>query len=326
MNEKIKVAFIYKYDCEFLTGKFFANAYYHFFMDALKRNDKIDVTYFPADNKFDVSILKNKYQIILLPDNSPMATPDELIGIKDINIPVISRVNDPHSVEKQGKIKYHENYKIDYYFGYMHESYFHQFYPKHFKFKTIVYGLEPSLYQNLTPYNNRIKNRILNSGVIGNSKIHSKIINTIRNPKSNSYKHYKLRTLCTQLPYVDYTPTLEHEYINDKFPLLLSKYATSIAATTYFPTIRYWEIPAAGCLTFMEITDKNKGKYLGYKDGESAIFINENNYKDKFEWYLNDLENSRWEAIANVGRDHALTELNNDKAVNSLAQLMKELI
>ena len=326
MNEKIRVAFIYKHNCEWLTGKYFASTYYHFFMDALKRNDKIDVTYFPADNKFDVSILKNKYQIILLADDSPMATPDELIGIKDINIPVISRVNDPHSAKNQGKIKYHESYKIDYYFGYMHESYFHQFYPKHFKFKTIVYGLEPSLYQNLAPYNNRIKNKILDSGVIGNSKIHSRIVNTICNPKSNSYKHYKLRTLCTQLPYVDYTPTLEHEYIKDKFPLLLSKYAASIAATTYFPTIRYWEIPAAGCLTFMEITDRNKGEYLGYKDGISAIFINENNYKDKFEWYLNDLENSRWEAIANVGRDHALTELNNDKAVSSLVQLMRDLI
>lgn len=326
MNKKIKVAFIYKQNCVFLTGSFFANAYYHFFMNALKRNNKIDVDYFPTGNSFDISTLKNNYDIILLSDNTPYGTPDEILGIKDSDIPVISRVNDPHWAKKEKSAQYHEKYKINYYFGYMHESYFHQFYPKQFKFRTIVYGLEPSLYQNLTPYNNRIKGRILNSGTIGNLKTHSRIINSIRNPASNSYKHYKLRTLCTKLPYIDYTPTLEHEYVNDKFPQLLSKYAASIAATTYFPTIRYWEIPAAGCLTFMEITDKNKGDYLGYEDGETAIFINENNYKKKFEEYLNDIDNPKWEQIATAGKNYALQELNNDKAVNSLVNLMKELL
>ena len=32
----------------------------------------------------------------------------------------------------------------------------------------------------------------------------------------------------------------------------------------------------------MEITEKNNGEYLGYIDGESAIFINEKNYQNKF--------------------------------------------
>ena len=326
MTQKIRVAFIYKKSCEFLTGKHFANTYYHFFMDAIKRNDRIQVTYFPTDDKFDVSDLKGKYDIILLSENHSIWTPDEIIGIHKLEIPVICRVNDPHNAKWTGRIEYHEKYKIDYYFGYMHESYFHEFYPKHFKFKTIIYGLESSLYQNLVPYEKRIKNKILNSGAIGNPKFHSKIINTIRNPESNSYKHYKLRTLCAQLPYVDYTPTLEHEYVNDKYPLLLSKYAASIAATTYFPTIRYWEVPAAGCLTFMEITEKNHGEYLGYKDGETAIFINEKNYKNKFEEYLADVENSKWEQIANAGRQYAIMELSNDKAVDSLVDLMEELI
>ena len=34
----------------------------------------------------------------------------------------------------------------------------------------------------------------------------------------------------------------------------------AIAATSVETTIKYWEIPAAGCLTFMEITEKNKGR------------------------------------------------------------------
>lgn len=325
MKEKIRVAFIYKKSCEFLTGKHFANTYYHFFMSALKRNRDLEMNYIETGDSYNVVDLKGKIDVILLFDNSPIGTPNELVGLKELGVPVISRVNDPHDAKKLGKIQYHEKYKIDYYFGYMHESYFHQFYPKNFKFETIVYGLEPSLYQNLTPYKDRIKNRILNSGAVGNPKFHSRIINTLKNPTSNSYKHYKLRTLCNKLSYVDYTPTLEHDFVNDRYPLLLSRYAAAICATTYFPTIRYMEIPAAGCLTFMEITDKNNGYYLGYKDGENAVFINENNYERKFQEYMQSNEDPRWEKIANAGKEHSLNNLNNDKAVEQLVNLMKKL-
>ena len=131
--------------------------------------------------------------------------------------------------------------------------------------------------------------------------------------------------MCNELSYVDYTSPLEHQYVNDRYPLLLSKYAAAIAATTSFPTIKYWEIPAAGCLTFMEITEKNNGAYTGFIDGKSAIFINENNFKEKFNEYLSDIENPKWGKIANEGRNHALTNLNNDQAVKSLVDLIREL-
>ena len=175
-------------------------------------------------------------------------------------------------------------------------------------------------------FNQRIKNKILNSGATGNQKITSKMFGLITDPDSNAYKHYKLRAMCNKLPYVDYTPTLQSEYVNDKYPLLLSKYAAAIAATTTFPTIKYWEIPAAGTLTFMEITDLNMGKYLGFVDGKSTVFINENNYKQKFEEYLHDLDDPKWEEIALAGRKYALDELNNDKAVTSLVDLITELM
>ena len=108
-------------------------------------------------------------------------------------------------------------------------------------------------------------------------KFISRIVNYVRNPKYNSLSTYKLRTKCNELPFVDYTSTLQHEFVGDKYTLLLQKYAAAIAAATLEPTVKYWEIPAAGCLTFMEITTKNKGEYLGFKDGESSIFINESN-------------------------------------------------
>lgn len=81
-----------------------------------------------------------------------------------------------------------------------------------------------------------------------------------------------------------------------------------------------------GDLIKMEITEKNKGDYLGFIDGETAIFINEKNYQDKFEEFLRDHDNPKWERIANAGRKYALTNFNNDKAVNTLVDLMEELI
>ena len=47
--------------------------------------------------------------------------------------------------------------------------------------------------------------------------------------------------------------------------------------------IKYLENSAAGCLTFMEITKKNRGTYFGFIDDETAVFINQDNYKEKFD-------------------------------------------
>ena len=250
--------------------------------------------------------------------------PKELIGIEELDIPVIADVCDPQ--DAKNAIKFHKKWKIDHYFHYYPEALFHDLFPKNFKYTSIIFGLEPSLYQNVSPFRDRMKNKILNSGAVGNTKFLSRILNSIRNPKWNSYNYYTLRTKCNDLQYVDYTATLSHEYVGDKYSLLLQKYAGAIAATSVETTIIYWDIPAAGCLTFMEITEKNKGNYLGYVDGETSVFINEDNYEQKFEKFLSDPENPKWEKIANAGRDYALKNFNNDKAANSLADLMESML
>ena len=76
----------------------------------------------------------------------------------------------------------------------------------------------------------------------------------------------------------------------------------------------------------MEITEKNDGKFIGFKDDESAIFINENNYQKKFQEFLSDPDNPKWEEIAHLGRKFAMNELNNDKAVEAIIEVINELI
>ena len=76
----------------------------------------------------------------------------------------------------------------------------------------------------------------------------------------------------------------------------------------------------------MEITDLNNGKYLGFRDYETSIFIDEKNYKQKFNEYLENPNDERWEKIAQKGRDHTLKNFNNDEAVKKLILLIDELL
>ena len=321
--DKIKVAFIYKASNIFMTGKHFDNNYYNFFLKALPRNKNIEVTNFTEEEKFDIEKLENKFDVILLWQNNEFGTPD-LINIKNSKIPVITRCADPREIEITKK--YHKKWKIDYYFHFWPESFFHSFLPKNFKYKSIIYGLESSLYKNTTPFEDRIKNKILNSGAIGNTKLLSKIINDIKNPKWNAYRVYYLRTIINNLPYVDYFPTLQNEFVGDKFPLLLQKYQAAVAASTTNPVAKMWEIPAAGCMTFLEVNEKNNADFVGFKNNENAIFINEENYKEKFQEYLENVEDTKWRNIAEKGRKFVIDNLNNDKAVESLVELMQRAI
>ena len=320
--KKIKTAFIYKPSNPYMSKTAWATTYYHFFMNALNRHADLDMAYFPAEKKFDVSKLRDKFDIILLWENHPWGSPDELSGIQNLDIPVICRINDPQDTTK-GKIDYHEKYKIDHYFGYIPERFFYKYFPKNFKYKVIFFGVEPKLYENLTPYSKRINKKILCSGAAASTKFSSRLRNIIRGEVSQ-WKHYKLRTKCIELPYVDYTSTLQHEFINDKYPLLLMKYCTSIAACSSYPVIKYWESTAAGCLTFMEVTEKNQANILGFEDGKNAIFINEKNYEKKLSEFISDPKNTKWSEIAENGRKYTMNNLTNDNAANSLVNLFKE--
>lgn len=331
-NDKIKVAFIYKPSNPYYSSTYYDTTIYNFFWIALKRSNELDITYFPNEDGFDTAQLKGKFDVILLPNNYHTWTPN-LIGIQNLKIPVISKTGDPHYAKKLKQFQYHEKFKIDYYFNFMAEKYFHKFYPRDFKYKTIVLGLEPSLYQSVLPFKDRIKDKILNTGQVGNIKLKSRIANRVIHPRRSNWYFYKLRTLCNQLPYVE-KQTLgkedpkkkQEKFLGNSYPLLLSKYRSAIAATTFYPTTKYWETTCAGCMTFMEVTDLNYGHYLGFEDKKTAIFINENNYRDKFQEYLQNPDDPEWEKIADAGRNYVLNNLTNDHAVKSLVALMREVI
>ena len=324
-DKKIRVSLVYKKSYNYFQPDHFDQTSYDFFFKALKRNIQLEISYYPCEKKFDVSKIKGKCDVILLPNNSTDGSPDVLIGIKNSNIPVISRTGDPYDAKKYNQIEFCEENKIDYLFSSLPDSFIYKYYPKNIKHKIIIFGLEPELYQNIPPFKTRIKDRILITGAMGRTDLKNRAANYILNPGRSGWYHYKLRTLCKKLDYVEYTGIEGKKYLTEDYPTYTSKYRAIIAATTFYPTLKYWENAAAGCLTFMEITEKNDGYFLGYKDNETSIFINEKNYKEKFQQYLSDPDNPKWEQIANAGREYTMNNLTNDRAVSSLVELMKEV-
>ena len=335
-DKKIRVALVYKKSYNYFQPDHFDQTSYDFFFKALKRNEELEIFYYPCEKNFDVSKVKGKCDIILLPNNravdyddgSTDGAPDELIGIKGLSIPVISRTGDPHDAKKYNQIEFCEKNKIDYLFSSLPDSLIYKYYPKNIKQKIIIFGLEPELYQNVPPFKTRIKDRILITGKMGRTDLKNRAANYILNPRRSGWYLYKLRTICKELDYVEYSGINEKlsDNKNQDYPAYTSKYRAIIAATTFYPTLKYWENAAAGCLTFMEITEKNNGYFLGYKDNETAIFINEKNYKEKFRQYIDDPDNPKWEQIANAGREYTMNNLTNEQALISLVELMKEII
>ena len=326
LKDRIDVAFIYKKSYKFFHKEHFDQTTNDFFMNALNRNERLNVSYFPCENEFDAKKLGGKQDIILFANNELDAIPEFIHGINNLTIPIITKTGDPHRAEEYKQIELHEKLKIDAYWSLQPKEYFYEYYPKNILYKEILWGIESSKYQNLNSYSNRIKDRILNSGNVGRTDIKSKTLHVFSRKINSALYFYKLRTTWNDSSCVDYAGMKNNVYINDNYPECLSRYCSSIATGTIYPVIKFFEIPAAGCLTFMEITEKNHGKYLGFENDKSAIFINEENYKHKFEEYLRDPHNEKWEKIADAGKKHALTVANNDTAVKNLIQIIEELI
>ena len=313
-----------------LNGRGSVKVDYYFFNRAIFRNRNLEVDYMDALGRIDASGLEKGYDVVLLPQID-IASSLALGGsIRNCRIPVIGRPHDPHTAMKRDMVELAESLKVDWFFDRYDPASFYEYYPKRFKFESVYMGLEPSLCKSKTPWTERVPDRIAISGVLDERFDFLRMLYYrvyLRRPKALLPGfHYKLRTKCNSLPYVVHARDIYPGHGTDELHVILSMFKAAIAATTSFPTVKYKETPAAGCLTFMEITERNHGAYLGYEDGKSAIFINETNYKKKFREYLDSQDDPRWERIAHEGRRHALENLSNDNGVDKLVSIMRRAL
>ena len=137
LEKKIRVTFIYK-DCLSLSKDNFFTQHRNLLLNALKRNNQIEMNYVLTEDTFDIDKIKGKTDIILLYEDQNMyanCVPDDLEKIKDSNIPVIVKIGDPWDAKKYDAKAHQEKYKIDGYFGTYDSDFFYKYYPKSFNYK-----------------------------------------------------------------------------------------------------------------------------------------------------------------------------------------------
>jgi len=78
----------------------------------------------------------------------------------------------------------------------------------------------------------------------------------------------------------------------------LSQFAGSLALCDWYAVSKYFEIPLAGCVSFMQDNPGCSG--LGFEDGVNAVFVNKANFDDKIEHFLRHTED--YQGIADAGR------------------------
>ena len=325
----IRVAMVYSSGNARMNGTHPIKTAYYFFQHAMLRNKKLMVEHLDALRRVNISKLKKDYDVVVIP-YLDLATSLALRGIKDSNIPVIVEPGDPQSVLRRDMIGLADSVKPNWFFDFYAPESFYKYYPKRFKYEVVHIGLEPSLYTNAASWDERVSDKIAISGALDKPDIIHKIYYRIylRRPKAlSSDFYYKLRTRCNKIPYVIHTRDIYPQQSTDQLCVVLSRFKAAIAAMTVYPTIKYKETPAAGCLTFMESTSRNYGvSHLGFKDGKNAIFIDESNYLEKFQEYLDSQDDPKWKKIAQEGRMHALKNLSNDAGVEMLINIMRKAL
>lgn len=91
-----------------------------------------------------------------------------------------------------------------------------------------------------------------------------------------------------------------------------------------FTLMKYFEIPACGTLLFGEQTEELKT--LGFRDGVNFVEVNEDNFHEKFDYYIRGMGRKDLKAITYNGRDLILKRHTWQIRVRELLTNIKEIL
>jgi len=296
---KLKVAFIYEKSNKSLTIDYYHSNAYRFFMDGLLKSSRLETTAIPFNKRIDCSNLNGFDVLVFFNLNS-----GEYFGIDKVDAFKIVRSPDSHNIDSRW-ISLCRNGNINHAFNNQTKIYARKFLPKDIRYHQIIFGINKEVY-NTKPFSLRRKDKILLSGTLWSSYF------------------YNLRRKCWQLKCVEYIPVNRNN--PGSYSDVLTQYRAAIAACTFYSVAKYWELPACSCLTFMEVNAENGCGELGFVDGHNAIFINEDNYKERLEEFINDPDNPKWETIAANGRQFVLENYENEIQLNKLIDIFESCI
>ena len=275
----------------------------NFFIDGLSENNRIEYTKCSVEkSEVDCSQFMDFDVLILFPWGKNFLTMHNLHKVK---VPKVIRLPDAHSVTKEWMKNWREQ-NVKHFISNTCVKYTRKYLSEEFNFYTIIPGIIP-FSVDLVKFNSRRKDKILLTGAMGNKRC------------------YALRRVCASTLGVVRVRE-KPAWIREKYSILLSSYRASIAACTVMPVYKYFEIPACGTLCFMEINEVNGYEEFSFIDKENAIFITKDNYRERFNEFLDNPDDPKWEQIALNGRDLIEREYSNKVQVNKFIDILYQIV
>lgn len=293
----MRLAVVYNSKEKGLTGRHWTNNAKRFFIDGLQQSERLEQVSFviqhePLDakelNSFDAVIF---YSL----ENVDVFNLHKLKAVKVVRAP------DPHSITQEFCEQILEG-EVDFVINHHTPKWACKFLHPGIKYEQIIFGITRELHKS-PPYDERYPGVLL-TGALHRSEF------------------YYLRQVCKNYDGVTYIGK-EAGYVGDRYPELLGRHRAAIAACTVSSVYKYFEIPACGCVSFMEVNRENGCERLGFVDGESAIYINHDNAAKRIDRFVKNQSDPRYKVVAQNGREFVLRHYENRVQVDRLLDLIE---
>jgi hypothetical protein len=270
------------------------------------RREDVEFVHLAADpNVFDVKELrKDRYDICLLYEGTSYGLPDKLKNIEKREIPWCVWVGDAH-YRAEYKAAFFRELHVKHCAYIQGPKYFYVFYPKEFEYEFLPLGVEWSLFEEVRPWEERIEGKILNTGSLAKGPF------------------YGLRRAVNDFSFVEYRGKGKSTF-GDRYVETLSRFQGAVAACSVCPVNKFLEIPAAGCVAFMECTEENEAELLGFPEN-SVVRINEDTAYWKMWQFLDDDHSPYWEKVAAAGREYVRLNYTNDKCAERMVRWLERI-
>lgn len=302
----LDVALLYNRRDRGIHGRHWKLNNYRFFRDELPR--QVNFKEYPIWRGFDCSRLKCDVAILFSILRKNLAGM-KLEGFKGLDCVKVTRAPDAWQIDDE----YNRTAKeigIDLVMSFQSPNCQYDFLDKTIPYKRYILGIDEVTYKNPDNWDERRQDRILSSGVLS--------------VPYHPLWFYYFRTECTYSRYVEHVP--KGHYLGVDYWKLLTQYRAAIACMSYTSVLKYFEIPMCGCLMFAEVTEKNQISDMGFIDGVNCVYIDKNNYEDRFQEFVEDFNNPKWKRIAETGHKLVKNTYNNRKQVREFVQALESMV
>ena len=326
----IKVAMAYSSGFTRVNDYHLIKTEYYFFVHIILSSKRLEVQQLDTLNRISISKLEEYYDGILTL-SMDIVTSFALKNVRDYGIMAITESCDLYCILVQNVTRLTTNFKIEWFFDFYSPASFHEFYPKHFQYDATHMRLESLLYINEILCKGRITDKMTIDDMT------DKKFNVVRMLYHNVYIRklktllpsfqYRLRMKDNNLLYVVHIYDVCPSHSSGQLDNVLSVFMTTVVAMTAYLTVRYKEIPATECLTFIESIKRNYvALRLRFKDDKNYVFVDESNYLKKFQECLYSKDSPRWKKLAHKCRKHVLENLYNSKSIEKIVNIMSKAL